>query len=202
MHEKGLFKYRTKRIKLEQFTYNGKENSKREYTDKTMRDLWENFKTRCSPQRWGLSEQQIREFYDVMQKLSYEDTQTKKEMCNMWRTNEGIRILQQALFEIQEIWRSIDDKAKESLQDLWRTSKCERVMYKTLSRNEAEGNFRIRKLTPLETWRLQGFKDADFEKAQAVNSNSQLYKQAGNSISVNVLMEIYKILFKDYIKEE
>ena len=62
--------------------------------------------------------------------------------------------------------------------------------------------YRIRKLTPKETWRLQGFKDADFEKAQAVNSNSQLYKQAGNSISVNVLMEIYKILFKDYIKED
>lgn len=62
--------------------------------------------------------------------------------------------------------------------------------------------YRIRKLTPLETWRLQGFKDADFEKAEKVNSNSQLYKQAGNSISVNVLMEIYKILFKEYIKEE
>ena len=70
VHEKGLFKYRTKRIKLEQFTYNGKENSKREYTDKTMRDLWENFKTRCSPQRWGLSEQQIREFYDVIDRKS------------------------------------------------------------------------------------------------------------------------------------
>ena len=62
--------------------------------------------------------------------------------------------------------------------------------------------YRIRKLSPKETRRLQGFKDADFEKAQAVNSNSQLYKQVGNSISVNVLMDIYKILFKDYIKEE
>lgn len=45
----------------------------------------------------------------------------------------------------------------------------------------------VRKLTPLEYWRLMGFDDEDFRKAQAVNSNTQLYKQAGNSIVVNVL---------------
>lgn len=48
-------------------------------------------------------------------------------------------------------------------------------------------NHRIRKLTPLECWRLMGFDDEDFRKAEAVNSNTQLYKQAGNSIVVNVL---------------
>ena len=48
-------------------------------------------------------------------------------------------------------------------------------------------NYRIRKLTPKECWRLMGFDDADFEKAEKVNSNTQLYKQAGNSIVVNVL---------------
>ena len=58
---------------------------------------------------------------------------------------------------------------------------------------------RIRKLTPLEVWRLMGFDDEDFEKASKVNSNSQLYKQAENSIVVNVLEEIFKELFKDYI---
>lgn len=47
--------------------------------------------------------------------------------------------------------------------------------------------YRIRKLTPLECWRLMGFDDADFRKAAQVNSNTQLYKQAGNSIVVNVL---------------
>ena len=52
-------------------------------------------------------------------------------------------------------------------------------------------NLRIRKLTPKECWRLMGFDDADFEKAAAHNSNSQLYKQAGNSIVVNVLEEIF-----------
>ena len=54
---------------------------------------------------------------------------------------------------------------------------------------------RIRKLTPKECWRLMGFDDNDFAKAEKVNSNSQLYKQAGNSIVVNVLMAIFKELF-------
>lgn len=56
---------------------------------------------------------------------------------------------------------------------------------------------RIRKLTPKECWRLMGFDDEDFEKAQKINSNAQLYKQAGNSIVVNVLECIFKELFKE-----
>ena len=60
-----------------------------------------------------------------------------------------------------------------------------------------EPQFKIRKLTPLECWRLMGFEDEDFYKAQKIpTSNSQLYKQAGNSIVVNVLEEIFKKLFK------
>lgn len=55
-----------------------------------------------------------------------------------------------------------------------------------------EPQIRIRKLTPKECWRLMGFSDGDFERAEKVNSNSQLYKQAGNSIVVDVLMEIFK----------
>lgn len=57
------------------------------------------------------------------------------------------------------------------------------------------GELRIRKLTPKECWRLMGFADEDVEKAAKVCSNSQLYKQAGNSIVVNVLMAIFKELF-------
>ena len=59
-------------------------------------------------------------------------------------------------------------------------------------------NLRIRKLTPKECWRLMGFGDADFEKACKVNSNSQLYKQAGNSIVVNVLESILKNYYKHH----
>ena len=55
-------------------------------------------------------------------------------------------------------------------------------------------SLRIRKLTPKECWRLMGFDDEDFYKAESVNSNTQLYKQAGNSIVVNVLEAIFENL--------
>ena len=50
--------------------------------------------------------------------------------------------------------------------------------------------FRFRRLAPKECWRLQGFSDELFEKAKAVNSDSQLYKQAGNAVTVNVAFEV------------
>lgn len=61
-------------------------------------------------------------------------------------------------------------------------------------------NFRIRKLTPKECWRLMGFDDESFEKARSAGiSNTQLYKQAGNSIVVSVLEKILKELIYDNI---
>ena len=67
---------------------------------------------------------------------------------------------------------------------------------------EKMNNLKIRKLTPKECWRLMGFDDSDFEKAEKVNSNTQLYKQAGNSIVVNVLERILENLVdkKEHIK--
>ena len=66
----------------------------------------------------------------------------------------------------------------------------------TLLASEQQGvvgsDYRIRRLTPRECWRLQGFPDSAFDKAQVVTSNSQLYKQAGNSVTVNVIAEIAK----------
>lgn len=50
--------------------------------------------------------------------------------------------------------------------------------------------YKIRKLTPKECWRLQGFPDWAYERAAEVNSDSQLYKQAGNSVTVNVIEAI------------
>lgn len=55
---------------------------------------------------------------------------------------------------------------------------------------KCDTQYRIRKLTPKECWRLMDFTDEDFEKAAQVNSNTQLYKQAGNSIIRNVLVAI------------
>ena len=64
---------------------------------------------------------------------------------------------------------------------------------------EVDGNkylIRIRKLTPRECWRLMDFSDEDFDKAQSVNSNTQLYKQAGNSIVKNIMCEVFKQLIE------
>lgn len=54
--------------------------------------------------------------------------------------------------------------------------------------------FQIRKLTPRECWRLQGFPDWAFDRAKEVNSDSQLYKQAGNSVTVSVIHDIARRL--------
>ena len=76
----------------------------------------------------------------------------------------------------------------------------------TVTTNKGEGNkiavrensIRIRKLTPKECFRLMGFSDENFEAAEKIVSNSQLYKQAGNSIVVDVLyyilVELYKVM--------
>lgn len=56
---------------------------------------------------------------------------------------------------------------------------------------EYDGNIRIRRLTPRECWRLQGFPDEYFDKAKAAGiSDTQLYKQAGNGVTVNVARAI------------
>ena len=72
-----------------------------------------------------------------------------------------------------------------------------------LTTNKGEGikilqnnDYRIRKLTPLECWRLMGFRDIDYYAAKSVEiSDAQLYKQAGNSIVVTVLEAIFRNLF-------
>ena len=73
-------------------------------------------------------------------------------------------------------------------------------MAQTLTTSPQQGavmaDLRIRKLTPKECFRLMGFDDADYEKAAAVNSNTQLYKQAGNSIGVPVVEHIMTALFQ------
>lgn len=59
----------------------------------------------------------------------------------------------------------------------------------------AEGMYRTRRLTPRETWRLMGVQDSDINKVIGINSNTALYKQAGNSIALSVLEAIFTQLF-------
>lgn len=61
---------------------------------------------------------------------------------------------------------------------------------------ELDEPIRIRRLTPRECFKLQGFTDEQFDRAAAVNSETQLYKQAGNAVTVNVVAEIGRHIVK------
>ena len=80
-----------------------------------------------------------------------------------------------------------------------RRGRVQKESAQTLTCNNDRGvvteDLSIRKLTPLECWRLMGIDDKDFYKAKKVNSDTQLYKQAGNAIVVDVLVAIFDSLF-------
>lgn len=80
-----------------------------------------------------------------------------------------------------------------------RRGRVQKQTSQTLDTGDSKGvieNMRIRKLTPKECWRLMGASDEDFAKAQEVNSDTQLYKQAGNAIVVNVLEALFASMLK------
>lgn len=91
------------------------------------------------------------------------------------------------------------DRIHESARRYYRTDGISPTIHTCQGGNiqpkvqEIGGN--VRKFTPKECWRLMGFDDKDFDKVAKATSNTQLYKQAGNSIVVNVLEEIFKKLF-------
>ena len=100
---------------------------------------------------------------------------------------EDTRNLSEENIEFPKI---LDDRDKGwgiKISDVCPTQRANRSGIKCI-----EKDLRIRKLTPKECWRLMGFDDEDFEKARKVNSDTQLYKQAGNSIVVKVLERIFE----------
>ena len=68
-----------------------------------------------------------------------------------------------------------------------------RYMFEEKSQ-ETEYEYRIRKLTPRECGRLMGVSDSDIDKMEEVNSNTQLYKQFGNSIVVPVMEHLFRTI--------
>ena len=99
------------------------------------------------------------------------------------KSNKGTQFYQQdRIYDSEDI--ALCQSANESFNPWYQVNE----MYNPYNND----GLRIRKLTPKECWRLMGFDDEDFEKASQVNSDSQLYKQAGNSIVVDVLEAIFK----------
>jgi DNA (cytosine-5)-methyltransferase 1 len=125
---------------------------------------------RYPPQGRRLPEQLRRELSCIVQELSYKGAPQEGFLQSLWTASEGIGVLREALSTVQEAWAPSGNK-------------------------EAKRAYRIRRLTPLETFRLQGFPDEFFHRAKAAGvSDSQLYKQAGNAVTVNVVYEIAKRL--------
>ena len=170
LYEKSISKSGELPTRLSPSSSDSREHIEKFISREKMCNMWENWKTRYPSQRWELSEQQFNEFNLFMQELSSETAPNEISMYNMWKTDERFRLLQQTLSEIQKIWRPDKDKIPSGL--------------------------RIRKLSSRECWRLMGFSDIDFDKAKNAGiSDTQLYKQAGNSIVVPVLEGIFKNLF-------
>ena len=130
-----------------------------------------------------------------------------KSVASAINTGEGSRRCDASNYISNQVEENFNLKGSSYLRDFGSRGKIQNKEYcDTLTASMGTGggnvpifqnNLRIRKLTPKEVWRLMGFDDADFEKAAKVNSNTQLYKQAGNSIVVNVLEAILNNLLLD-----
>ena len=131
-----------------------------------------------------------------------------KSVASTINTGEGSRRCDASNYISNQVEENFNLKGSSYLRDFGSKGKIQNKEYcDTLTASMGTGggnvpifqnNLRIRKLTPKECWRLMGFDDVDFKKAEKVNSNTQLYKQAGNSIVVNVLEAIFNNLLIDY----
>lgn len=123
-------------------------------------DMWVNEELGCPPHRRESSQQRIEQLIVALSKLSYEDAQTAETMQNLWSEAQGVGVLRKALSEIQKIWKSANDKPR----------------------------YRIRKLTPREAMRLQGFPESATDALYAEGfSDSRVYKFAGNAVTTTVI---------------
>ena len=145
---------------------------------------------------------------DISSRMKYHRGTVQKESAQTIVTKCNIGVVVKGGKQLNETIEKNIDKFKEGKvlnMDLYNRSINEELSQTLTDPNHNSqrlfDGLRIRKLTPKECWRLMGFDDSDFDKASKVNSNTQLYKQAGNSIIVNVLYYILKELLKGGHKE-
>lgn len=134
-----------------------------------LRDVREHEECGCPSQGWESSEQRTEQSPEALQELSQQGASSCKDLFHLWSQGKGIRLLQQALHQIQEIRRSPLHQSR----------------------------YIVRRLTPLETERLQGFPDRwtdigewiDSKGKRRQTTDSARYKAIGNSIAVGFANE-------------
>lgn len=130
-----------------------------------MREMWIAECVRCASQEWGLAGSISSKLGTYLQELSQFDASQMQALFDMWKASEGIGVLRKALSAFQEIWKPSDVEAQPVRQ-----------------------NIGIRRLTPTEALRLQGFPD-DWLDGE---SDTQKYKQCGNAVAVPVVEWVAK----------
>ena len=150
------------------------------------------------PEKYYLSEKYLKSFSDMTNRNGFirgeKFNPQKSEDCNIAfaiTTKSGERPTDNFIINIKTSGNGLNGNVYNT------------ELSPTLTTNKGEGikilqneDYRIRKLTPLEVWRLMGFSDNDYYAAKSVEiSDAQLYKQAGNSIVVTILEAIFRQLF-------
>lgn len=146
--------------------------------------------------------------------IAYPNNLTKrgrvgKNVSHTILTSPNITVLENAnkvidINKYRRMYNPFNDREINNIAPTQTTScGCTTSSSTVLISEDGENYMRIRKLTPLECWRLMGFDDKDFYKAKSVGiSDTQLYKMAGNSIVVNVLEFIFEKLFDEQLFEK
>lgn len=150
------------------------------------------------PEKYYLTEKTLKYMTDLKNRNGFirgkRFNPRKLEECNVaftLTTSSGNKVTENFIININPSGRGMNGNVYNTeLSPTLTTNKGEGVK---ILQNE---DYKIRKLTPLECWRLMGFSDNDYYAAKSVGtSNAQLYKQAGNSIVVTVLEAIFRKLF-------
>jgi site-specific DNA-cytosine methylase len=158
------------RIQKEESEFNYTKNNKAGAVDGTtsekcryLRDLWQAKCYRCASQGQEYKQQPAGKFTEGLPELPHQDTSSKTVMQNMWQADEGLRILRETLSAIQKIWQPL----------------C-------LQEKPAQSYYAVRRLTPVECERLQGFPDNYTAYGNDNNkiSDSARYKALGNSLAL------------------
>jgi DNA (cytosine-5)-methyltransferase 1 len=153
-----------KESKLDDGTLESEEELRKKIWD--LFEVWSREEDRYSPQELGLARQSYRELGGDVSKLPLPGTQSYKNLWSedLYTKEEETRLLREAQPEIREIWQSFNVQKKSTQSD-----------------------YRIRRLSPVECERLQGFPDGWTEGV----SDTQRYKTLGNAVTVNVIRDIF-----------